>query len=112
MWTPEQKQVTKEKVSAKVLSVAWSTDGTMLAVGLQNGVISIRSNQGEEIQRIERKAAVWSLAFLPHIPGPAGSSSTAKGNGSPAETATESDLLVVGCWDKSLSTYRYVIHDD
>ncbi len=101
--------MTKEKVTSKVLSVAWSMDGTILAVGLQSGIISVRTNTAEEILRIERKAPVWCLAFLPHIAPPAGStpSTGGKGNGSPiASAASESDLLVVGCWDKTLSTYR------
>jgi hypothetical protein len=55
--------VLKEKISSKVHSVSWSTDGTMIALGLQSGVVSIRNQQAEEIQRIERKAPVWCLAF-------------------------------------------------
>jgi intraflagellar transport protein 122 len=63
-WMPDQKQVTKEKVPAKVMSAAWSTDGTMLAVGLQNGVISIRNSALEEIVRMERKAPVMCMLFI------------------------------------------------
>lgn len=37
IWNPEQKQVVKEKVPSKILSAAWSCDGSMLALGLLNG---------------------------------------------------------------------------
>lgn len=93
----------KEKVTSKILSVAWSTDGSMLAVGMQSGLISIRNQQAEETQRIERRAPVWALAFIP--------TTVQAGKGSqiqPGQTASgEGDTLVVGCWDKTLSFYRY-----
>jgi hypothetical protein len=103
LWTPEQKQVIKEKVSSKILSVAWTFDGSILAIGMQNGMISIRSNQAEEIQRIERRAPVWCLAFLPSVP--VHSSNKPPGSPTAAENQ-ETDLLIVGCWDKTVSTYR------
>ncbi len=109
LWTPDQKQVTKEKVPSKILSVAWTFDGTTLAVGMQNGTISIRTNQGEEVQRIERKAPVWCLAFLPGLP-PSAQSNAKGGSGSPTSNNIESDLLIVGCWDKTVSTYRLFDH--
>ena len=105
LWTPEQKQVVKEKVSSKILSVAWTFDGSILALGMQNGIISIRSNQAEEIQRIERRAPVWCLAFLPGAPV----TSSNRPPGSPTATENaENDLLIAGCWDKTVSTYRLV----
>lgn len=104
LWTPEQKQVIKEKVPSKILSVAWTFDGTILALGMQNGLISIRTNQAEEIQRIERRAPVWCLSFLPGIPPPANSKGVP---GSPTSDSSETDLLVVGCWDKTVATYRF-----
>jgi hypothetical protein len=61
---PDQKQVTKEKVPAKVMSAAWTSDGSMLAVGLQNGMISIRNSVLEEVVRMERKGPVMCLMFI------------------------------------------------
>lgn len=34
LWTPEQKQVIKQKVPSKILSAAWSSDGSFLALGM------------------------------------------------------------------------------
>jgi len=101
LWTPEQKAVVKEKVSARILSAAWSSDGTMLAIGMLNGMISIRNQQAEETHRIERRAPIWCLTFIPNtIPGKAGG--TSQGSAS----AGEGEMLAVGCWDKTLTMYR------
>ena len=57
LWTPDQKQVTKEKVPSRIVSAAWSSDGTMLGLGMLNGQISIRNQQAEEVLRLERAGA-------------------------------------------------------
>ena len=41
--SPEQKSVTKLKVSSHATSCAWTNDGQYFAVGLFSGIISIRS---------------------------------------------------------------------
>jgi intraflagellar transport protein 122 len=87
LWSPEQKTVTKEKVSAKVLSASWTNDGQYLALGQFNGHISIRDRQGQEKVRIERSAPIWSLQWSPVRPDGV-------------------DVLAVGCWDKTLSFYQ------
>jgi intraflagellar transport protein 122 len=46
-WSPDQKQVAKEKVPSRILSVAWTSDGENLALGMQSGVISIRNSKSE-----------------------------------------------------------------
>ena len=102
LWTPDQKQVAKEKVSSKITAVTWSSDGAMLAVGLQSGLITIRNAQCEETHRIERRAPIWCLAFLPNPVVSAKLAAPANPAGAPAESET----LVVGCWDKSLSFYK------
>jgi intraflagellar transport protein 122 len=68
IWTPDQKQVTKEKVGSRILSVSWSSDGNFLALGLLNGVVSIRNQKAEELLKIERKAPVWSWHLFPKHP--------------------------------------------
>ena len=102
LWTPDQKQVTKEKVSSKITSAAWASDGSILALGLQSGVISIRNPQADETHRIERRGPIWCMAFIPNSVGSSSSSSKAPA----ANGQTESEVLVVGCWDKTLSLYR------
>lgn len=127
LWTPDQKQVTKEKVPARILSASWSLDGSLLALGMVSGVISIRNQQAVELQRIERKAPIWCLQFIPDSGygtggGPLkatsllslqqqqgqGQNTPNPGQGAaPSAGAESSDLLAVGCWDKTYSLYRY-----
>lgn len=64
-WSPDYKQVAKEKVGSRILSAAWTSSGESLAIGMQSGVISLRNAKGEETGRIERKAPIWSVLFLP-----------------------------------------------
>ena len=107
LWNPEQKQVTKEKVGAKILAVAWSPDGATLAVGMQSGVISIRNQQGEETHRLERRAPVWCMIFIPGT-GSVQSASKAAAAGGATQAVVDGDILAVGCWEKTLSMYRWV----
>ncbi|KAK9811224.1 hypothetical protein WJX72_000251 [[Myrmecia] bisecta] len=87
LWSPEQKSVTKHKVSAKVVSMAWTNDGQHVALGQYNGHISIRTKAGTEKVLIQRSAPVWSLSWNP-------------------ASEEGSDVLVVGCWDSTLSFYQ------
>jgi len=105
MWTPEQKQVVKEKVHSKILCAAWSSDGSILALGMMNGWVSIRNAQSDELHHIERRAPVWCLEFVPSMGNASGSQKPGAGNSSPSGGG-DNDLLVVGCWDKTLSLYR------
>ncbi len=94
LWSPTEKQVTKEKVPSKILSVAWALNGSFLALGLESGTISIRNQRADEVYKIDKGNSVWCLAFLPDMP-------SSKGH------TTESEILVVGCWDKTLSMYKF-----
>ena len=121
LWTPDQKQVTKEKVPSRITAACWSADGTMLALGMLSGLISIRNQQAEELLRIDRRAPVWSLVFIPDAspPAPAGAAAAGSKTGQgttigAAAGATQGggvggdnkDLLVVGCWDRTYSLYK------
>ena len=97
LWQPDKKQVPKEKVSARIISVAWSSDGATLALGLITGIITLRNLDSEETHRIERKAPVWCLSF---IPGAVASKTSAGAAGA------ENEMLAVGCWDKTLTFYK------
>jgi intraflagellar transport protein 122 len=107
IWNPDQKQVVKEKVPSKILSAAWSVDGSILALGLLNGWIMLRDSHGQELHRIERRAPIWCLQFISGG-GTAPITLGNKGNGSPNNPLNnvDTDLLVVGCWDKTLSLYK------
>ncbi|CAM9623274.1 unnamed protein product [Phaeothamnion confervicola] len=86
LWSQEEKSVNKHKVHAKILSAAWALAGRLLALGFVDGKISIRDRDGAEKVSMSRTAPVWCLAW-----------STAP---------DELDLLVVGCWDQTLSFYK------
>nr|CCA20383.1 PREDICTED: similar to WD repeat domain 10 isoform 2 putative [Albugo laibachii Nc14] len=86
LWAPEQKSVAKHKVVAKVLSAVWTHDGQYLALGLLNGIISVRDKDGAEKRLIERTGPIWTLAW------------SCNPNG-------DADILAVGSWDQTLSFY-------
>ena len=110
LWTPEQKQVIKEKVSSRITAAAWSCDGTMLAIGMISGMITVRSQAMEELIRFERRYPIWCLVFIPDTSPPTGKTAiTSKGGGTNPlahPSAENKDLLVVGCWDKTYSLYK------
>ena len=43
LWSPEQKSVSKHKVHSRVTACSWTNDGQYLALGLYNGIVSIRN---------------------------------------------------------------------
>uniref|UniRef100_A0A667Z4S8 Intraflagellar transport protein 122 homolog n=1 Tax=Myripristis murdjan TaxID=586833 RepID=A0A667Z4S8_9TELE len=69
LWSPEQKSVSKHKVSSKITCCGWTNDGQYLALGMMNGVVSIRNKNGEEKVKIERPGGsaspIWSIAWNP-----------------------------------------------
>jgi intraflagellar transport protein 122 len=89
LWSAEQKSVSKHKVNSKVLAMSWTSDGLHLAMGLFSGHVSIRDKFGAEKVDVVRSAPVWTLAW------------------NPVQTKTDpTDVLVVGCWDQTLSFYK------
>mmetsp|Transcript_104276 Transcript_104276/g.185337 ORF Transcript_104276/g.185337 Transcript_104276/m.185337 type:complete len:1306 (+) Transcript_104276:111-4028(+) len=89
LWSPEQKSVSKRKVNSKILCMSWTNDGLHVALGLFSGHISIRDKFGEEKADVVRQAPIWTLAW------------------NPVQTKTDpTDVLVVGCWDQTLSFYK------
>lgn len=90
LWSPEAKAVQKHKVQSRILCADWTKNGQFVALGMYNGVISIRhnvDNQCEEKFRIEKTAPVWCLAWNPN----------------PKDSF---DVLAVGCWDQTLSFHN------
>lgn len=88
-WSTEQKAVQKYKVQNKVCSCAWTNDGQYLALGLANGMVSIRNRSGEEKSKIERPGSspVFGVSWSPPAAGLA-------------------DTLCVVDWSKTLSFYN------
>ncbi|XP_073900563.1 intraflagellar transport protein 122 homolog isoform X7 [Castor canadensis] len=69
LWSPEQKSVSKNKPSSKITCCSWTNDGQYLALGMFNGVISIRNKNGDEKVKIERPGGtlspIWSICWNP-----------------------------------------------
>ena len=59
-----------ETLQVKFIASSWTNDGQYLALGMFNGVISIRSKLGEEKVKIERPGGslspVWDLKWCPN----------------------------------------------
>nr|XP_034962440.1 intraflagellar transport protein 122 homolog isoform X3 [Zootoca vivipara] len=91
LWSPEQKSVNKHKVSNKITCCSWTNDGQYLALGMYNGVVSIRNKNGEEKVKIERPGGslspVWSISWNP-------------------SRDEHNDILAVADWGQRLSFYQ------
>jgi len=66
LYSLEQKSVQKYKSLFKINTCAWSTDGQSLALGCDNGCISLRNRSGEEIANIELSdgQSIWAITWL------------------------------------------------
>uniref|UniRef100_A0A3Q4C0N9 Intraflagellar transport protein 122 homolog n=1 Tax=Mola mola TaxID=94237 RepID=A0A3Q4C0N9_MOLML len=91
LWFPEQKSVNKHKVSSKITCCGWTNDGQYLALGMMNGVVSIRNKNGEEKVKIERpggsSSPIWSITWNPY-------------------KDEHNDILAVADWGQKLSFYQ------
>ena len=92
-------------MNSRILSASWSSDGSLLALGLLNGIVTIRNQQAEEVLRFERKAPIWCLSLVPEQSGPR-QSTNAQASGPSNALLDHADNLVVGAWDKTYSLYR------
>ena len=52
--------MTKHKLPAKTLCCSWTPDGQHLALGLANGMVTIRSTDGEE--RVRARSSRYRIA--------------------------------------------------
>ena len=90
LWSPEQKNVHKPKVSNRITCCSWTSDGQFLALGFFNGQVSIRDKNAEEKNKIDVTKGgepVWCLQWKP-------------GKNDQNET------LAVGSFDQTLSFYH------
>ncbi|CAK8675911.1 intraflagellar transport protein 122 homolog [Clavelina lepadiformis] len=69
LWGPEQKSVNKHKINSRITCCSWTNDGQYVAMGMYNGIISIRTKLGEEKIKIERPGGslspIWNLKWCP-----------------------------------------------
>ncbi|KAM6060608.1 intraflagellar transport protein 122 homolog isoform 1-T1 [Theristicus caerulescens] len=91
LWSPEQKSVSKHKTSSKITCCSWTNDGQYLALGMFNGIVSIRNKNGEEKVKIERtggaSSPIWSICWNP-------------------SRDERNDILAVADWGQRLSFYQ------
>lgn len=94
-------------MASRIVSASWSSDGNFLAVGTLSGLVSIRNQKAEEVMKIERKAPIWCLSFIPEAQGPSRAQQNVLGNfQAGAASFDHVDNLAIGCWDKSYFLYR------
>lgn len=63
LWSPQNKSVSKEKITTRALSLSWTSDGQLLAIGLENGGVSIRDRSLEQKYQLKIGGAVWAVKF-------------------------------------------------
>lgn len=89
-WSAEQKAVQKVKVSTKIHCCAWTIDGQYLALGMSNGIVSIRDKSGDEKSKIERPggsdAPIYSITISP-------------------SNTNNIDVLCIADWNQTISFY-------
>uniref|UniRef100_A0A672SCQ1 Intraflagellar transport protein 122 homolog n=1 Tax=Sinocyclocheilus grahami TaxID=75366 RepID=A0A672SCQ1_SINGR len=109
LWSPEQKSVSKHKVSSKITCCGWTNDGQYLALGMMNGVVSVRNKNGEEKVKIERpggsSSPIWSIAWNPSNKSSLNSSVLVLESLFPSEDE-HNDILAVADWGQRLSFYQ------
>ncbi|KAM8758928.1 intraflagellar transport protein 122 homolog isoform 2-T2 [Rhynchonycteris naso] len=95
LWSPEQKSISKHKSSSKITCCSWTNDGQYLALGMFNGIISIRNKNGDEKVKIERPGGslspVWSICWNPSRC---------------SYREEHNDILAVADWGQKLSFYQ------
>lgn len=66
LYSLEQKSVQKFKSIFKINTCAWSADGQTLALGCDNGNVSLRNRSGEEVANIEQSdgQSIWAIIWL------------------------------------------------
>lgn len=66
LYSLEQKSVQKCKSLFKINTCEWSIDGQSLALGFDNGNVSIRNRNGEEVANIEQLdgQSIWTITWL------------------------------------------------
>ncbi|XP_027848854.1 intraflagellar transport protein 122 homolog [Aphis gossypii] len=89
LYSLEQKSVQKYKILFKINTCAWSTDGQSLALGYDNGCISLRNRSGEEVANIELSdgQSIWAITWL-------------------SSRYNEDDILCITDWGQKLSFFN------
>lgn len=111
-WFAECKQVEKFQSAEKINCAAWSTDGHYLALGLQDGSVSIRNRSGNELSTVKVMDQM-SPSGLGGIFSSSASNSYNSGKGSsvlavafsPRKGESEVEILAIADQNQVLSFY-------
>ncbi|NWT03940.1 IF122 protein, partial [Mionectes macconnelli] len=117
LWSPEQKSVSKHKTSCRITCCSWTNDGQYLALGMFNGIVSIRNKNGDEKVKIERpggsSSPIWSISWNPsrnHILGfwlcCQSLTEWRSWEQVPLRLDERNDILAVADWGQKLSFYH------
>ncbi|VEL13478.1 unnamed protein product [Protopolystoma xenopodis] len=65
IWSLDKPVVTKTKLPSRAMCCDWNSDGQYLAIGMQDGSISIRNQAAEEVSRLERPGSsiIWRVKW-------------------------------------------------
>ncbi|KAI5701907.1 hypothetical protein M8J75_014586 [Diaphorina citri] len=96
IWSAENKSLEKHKLDARITCCAWNFAGTYLAIGLANGMVSVRDINCEEKLFIKADSpsldrSVWALAWSPIM-------------------NTTKEVLCVSDWSGELTFYNNTGH--
>ncbi|CAL2039674.1 unnamed protein product [Caenorhabditis brenneri] len=103
LWSTENKNVVKQRTSARCCACAWNTDGSVYAIGHGDGTISLRKGLAvtdDPWINVTRDLGepVWGLAFS--------SNRTFANRDSQGNQTDVNEILAVIDWDRNLSFYN------
>ncbi|VDO39983.1 unnamed protein product [Haemonchus placei] len=104
LWSVDEKNVQKQRISGRCASCAWSHDGSLFAIGTHDGFVHIKRadnfQSDEYVAKIERPGGepVWALRFC----APRQQDELVRRFG---ESEVTSEVLVVTDWSRRVGFY-------
>ncbi|KAK6748591.1 hypothetical protein RB195_001298 [Necator americanus] len=99
LWSADEKNVQKQRITGRCASCAWSRDGTLFAIGTHDGFVHIKKSSSfqndDYVAKIERPGgeAVWAIRFCAPRPQ------------DDASRRSSSEILVVTDWNRRVGFY-------
>ncbi|PIO58996.1 WD domain, G-beta repeat protein [Teladorsagia circumcincta] len=99
LWSADEKNVQKQRISGRCASCAWSRDGSVFAIGTHDGFVHIKKTDNfqsdEYVAKIERPSGepVWALRFCAPRPQ------------DDVSRRPTSEVLVVTDWSRRVGFY-------
>ncbi|EYB81018.1 hypothetical protein Y032_0394g620 [Ancylostoma ceylanicum] len=104
LWSADEKNVQKQRITGRCSSCAWSRDGSIFAIGTHDGFVHIKKSgnfqSDEYVAKIERPGGepVWALRFCAPRPQDDGSRRF-------YDNEPSSEVLVVTDWNRRVGFY-------